>query len=169
MILPRLLWVTDRLIDLSVVLGAAGLLVALGVTATDVIGRAFGTPLYGARDVVSMAGVFVVFGGMAQAHRLGSHVAVDLFVQFFPPALNRVLVVLAPALGALVFGLIAWQLYLGIALARMLNSSTNLLYLPRAPFLVAMCALAAICALAMALSALQSALAPADADAAVKE
>lgn len=157
MILARLFWLTDRLIDLSVIAGAAGLLVALGVTATDVVGRAFGTPLYGARDIVSMAGVFVVFGGMAQAHRMGSHVAVDLLERHFPARLNRVLDVFAHWAGALVFGLIAWQLYRGIALARMLSSSTNLLYLPRAPFLMAMCALAAVCALSMALRGVQSA------------
>ena len=106
MILARLFWLTDRLIDLSVIAGAAGLLVALGVTATDVVGRAFGTPLYGARDIVSMAGVFVVFGGMAQAHRMGSHVAVDLLERHFPARLNRVLDVFAHWAGALVFGLI---------------------------------------------------------------
>lgn len=161
MILSRLQWVSDRLTDLSVILGAAGLLVALGVTAVDVVGRAFGAPLYGARDIVSMAGVFVVFGGMAQAHRLGSHVTVDLLERHFPPRLNRWLDVLAPALGALVFGLIAWQLYLGIGLARMLNSSTNLLYLPRAPFLMAMAVLSAVCALSMGLSAVRAALRPA--------
>lgn len=152
-LLSRLSWVTDRLIDLSVILGAAGLLVALGTTAADVVGRAFGSPLYGARDIVSMAGVFVVFGGMAQAHRKGAHVAVDLLERHFPPGLNRVLTILGHTLGAVVFCLIAWQLWLAVDLARMLRMSTNLLYLPRAPFLMAMTGLALICAASMALRA----------------
>lgn len=156
MILPRLLWLIDRLIDVSVLLGAVGLLVALGVTAADVVGRAFGAPLYGARDIVSMSGVFVVFGGMAHAHRRGSHVAVDLLQRTFSDRMNRVLDVVAHWSGAVVFGLIGWQLYEGIALARMLSSSTNLLYLPRAPFLMTMTALALICAVSMALRGLDS-------------
>ncbi|HSF64580.1 MAG TPA: TRAP transporter small permease [Paracoccaceae bacterium] len=157
-LLSRLSWATDRLIDLCVILGAAGLLVALGVTATDVVGRAFGHPLYGARDIVSMAGVFVVFGGMAQAHRKGAHVAVDLLERRFPPGLNRFLTIQAHALGAVIFALIAWQLWLAVDLARMLRMSTNLLYLPRAPFLMAMTGLALVCAFSMALRAIEAAL-----------
>ena len=84
----------DRLIDGAALPGAAGILVALCAVTGDVVGRAFGAPLYGARDVVSMAGVFVVFGGMAYAHRAGGHVSVDLFAPYFPPALNRALVIL---------------------------------------------------------------------------
>lgn len=154
-LVSRLSWATDRLIDLCVILGAAGLLVALGTTAVDVVGRAFGRPLYGARDIVSMAGVFVVFGGMAQAHRKGAHVAVDLLERRFPPGLNRVLTILGHALGAVVFCLIAWQLWLAVDLARMLRMSTNLLYLPRAPFLMAMTGLALVCAASMALRAVE--------------
>ena len=148
--------VTDRLIDLSVIVGAAGLFVALGAIGIDVVGRAFGAPLYGARDIASMAGVFVVFGGMAQAHRKGAHVAVDLLERYFPPRLNRVLTVAGHGIGAFVFALITWQLWSAVELARMLNMATNLLYLPRAPFLMAMSALAAICTLSMALGALKA-------------
>lgn len=154
--LAPLRMVTDWLINLSALLGAAGLLVALGAIATDVIGRAFGAPLYGARDVVSMAGVFVVFGGMALAHRKGAHVVVDLLQRTFPDRLNRFLTILGDVLGAIVFVLIAWQLWSMIPLARMLRMSTNLLYFPRWPFLMAMTGLALVCALSMALRALET-------------
>lgn len=156
--LAQLRWVSDWLTNLSALLGAAGLLVALGVTTVDVVGRAFGAPFYGARDIVSMAGVFVVFGGMALAHRKGAHIVVDLLERKFPPRLNRVLTFLGHALGAVVFVLIAWQLWAMVELARLLRMSTNLLYLPRAPFLMAMTALAAICALSMVLGAVESAI-----------
>lgn len=150
---------TDLLISLCALVGAAGLMVALGVVAADVIGRALGAPLFGARDIVSMAGVFVVFGGMAQAHRKGAHIVVDLFERYFPPRLNLVLTVAGHLLGAMVFGLIAWQLWLTVDLARLLRMSTNLLYLPRAPFLQAMTVMAGVCALSMVLTAVETLLA----------
>lgn len=155
--LSQLSRLTDRLIDLSALAGAVGLIVALGVTSADVVGRAFGAPLFGARDIVSMAGVFVVFGGMAHAHRKGGHIAVDLLERHFPPALNHVLTVAGHALGAVVFLLIAWQLWVAVDLARMLKMSTNLLYLPRAPFLLAMTAFSLICAASMILRAIETA------------
>ncbi|MDP2085588.1 MAG: TRAP transporter small permease [Gemmobacter sp.] len=153
--LRRLIWLTDRLIDLSALTGAAGLVVALGVTATEVVTRAYGAPLYGARDIVSMAGVFVVFGGMALAHKNGAHIAVDLLERHFSTRMNHWLTAAAHLLGAAVFALIAWQLWVAVPLARMLNSATNLLYLPRWPFLVAMMGLCLICMLSMLLRGVQ--------------
>ncbi len=152
--LRRLIWLTDRLIDLSAWTGAAGLVVALGVTAAEVVTRAYGAPLYGARDIVSMAGVFVVFGGMALAHRNGAHIAVDLLERSFSTRLNHWLTAAAHLLGAVVFALISWQLWVAVPLAKMLNSATNLLYLPRAPFLMAMMALCLICMASMLLRGL---------------
>lgn len=156
--LAWLRWGMDGIVHLAALTGALGLLVALGSIAADVIGRAFGAPVYGARDVVSMAAVFVVFGGMALAHIKGAHVSVDLLERRFPPWLNRVLTPLGHLLGAGVFALIARELWKATELARMLNMSTNLLYLPRAPFLTAMAVLAAICAASMLLRAVETAL-----------
>jgi TRAP-type C4-dicarboxylate transport system permease small subunit len=158
MILPRLSALVDRLIGLCVLLGAAGILVALGVVSADVVARYFGSPIYGARDIVQMAGIFVVFGGMAYAHRRGGHISVDLLESRFSPGFNRVLLVAGHLLGAVVFLLIAWQLYEATKLARMLKMSTNLLYLPRAPFLWAMMAFSIVTALSMFLRAAEQAL-----------
>ena len=52
---------------LSAVAGSAALLVIVGVVLVDIVGRHFGAPLYRAQDIVQMAAVFVVFGGMGFA------------------------------------------------------------------------------------------------------
>ncbi len=148
----------DVVVHLAAWCGALALVLALATVVADVIGRALGAPVYGARDVVSMAGVFVVFGGMALAHIRGAHVAVDVFERHFPAAFNRLLTPLGHALGAAVFVLIARELWKAVELARLLRMSTNLLFLPRAPFLMAMAVLAAICAASMALRAIETAL-----------
>lgn len=152
----RLMRICDLCIDLVAAMGAAGLLITLGVIATDVFGRAFGYPLYGSRDIVSMAGVFVVFGGLAYAHRAGSHVVVDLLERAFPPRMNRILTVAGHWLGAVVMLLIIWQMAIAVELAKMLKTSTNLLFLPRAPFLMAMMAMAFVCAMSMVLRGVQA-------------
>ena len=152
--LERLLRITDRLIAFSVSAGAFSLLIALGVTSADVVSRLFGHPIYGARDIVSMAGVFVVFGGIAHAYRSGSHIAVDVLERSFSPSFNRLFSLLAHVLSAAVMALVAWQLWVAVDLARMLNMSTNLLYLPRAPFLMAMSVMAVIACLVMTLKAM---------------
>jgi len=156
--LARLIRGVDLVIDLAAAVGAIGLLVALGVTVADVVCRAFGAPIYGSRDIVSMAGVFVVFGGLAYAHKTGAHIVVDLLERKFPPGLNRWLTVAGHGLFAFVMALVVWQLWLAVDLARMLRMSTNLLYLPRWPFLIAMALLALIAMASMVLRGLQAAL-----------
>jgi TRAP-type C4-dicarboxylate transport system permease small subunit len=157
MMLSWLRWGMDGIVHLAALTGAVGLLVALGAIAADVIGRAFGAPVYGARDVVSMAAIFVVFGGMALAHKKGAHVSVDLLERRFSPGFNWVLTITGHLLGAGVFALIARELWKAVELARLLRMSTNLLYLPRAPFLIAMAIMAAITCAFMLLRAVETA------------
>ena len=51
----------DRLIGLSTSIGALALVFLMGVIMVDVVGRAFGSPLYGSHDIVTMFMVIVVF------------------------------------------------------------------------------------------------------------
>lgn len=144
---------TDRLIGLSVFIGSIGLLFEVAVVLVDVIGRAFGAPLFGSQDLISMTMVLVVFGGMALTDKIGGHVSVDLFERYFPPAFNRWVDVVSALLGAAIFLGIAWTVYDSSKISAMLNLSTNLLNLPKAWFQWALSALAVVTALAMTLRA----------------
>lgn len=141
----------DRLIDLAAALGALGLVFILVVVVIDVTGRYFGSPLYGALDLVQMAAVFVVFGGMAYCDRYGRHISVDLLENYFSKGVNRFLTVVGNMVGAVIFALIAWYIWEASKLSVMLNMATNILQLPRAPFQYAVSAFAALASLAMTL------------------
>ncbi|RMD89854.1 MAG: TRAP transporter small permease [Alphaproteobacteria bacterium] len=152
----------DGLIELAAALGALGLLVEVVVVLVDVIGRAFGHPLYGSQDIITMGMVFVVFGAMALCDRRGGHIAVDLLEPRLPRALNRATDILSALLGAAIFVTLAWAVYQSAKLSLMLNLSTNLLNLPKAWFQWALCALALITALGMVLRAFEIAFRPQD-------
>jgi len=143
--------IADRLVGLSALVGALALAVVTVTILVDVTGRAFGHPLYGSRDIVQMAAVLVVFGGMGYADKRGGHIAVDLLEPFLSKRLNYWLVTAGVIVGTIVFTLIAWRIYGNIALSQMLKSSTNILYIPRWPFEYAVMTLAGIAALYMAL------------------
>jgi TRAP-type C4-dicarboxylate transport system permease small subunit len=152
---PRLLGkAVDGLVTLSAVVGSVALIVILVTVLVDVIGRYFHAPLYGAQDIVQMAAIFVVFGGMAFCERRGGHIQVDLFEHAFTERTNRVLVIVGCLAGAVVFGLIAWQMWEASKLARMLNMATNILSLPRAPFQYAVLALSGVASLGLLVRAL---------------
>ncbi|AZQ65878.1 TRAP transporter small permease [Silicimonas algicola] len=148
----------DALTRLAATIGALALLVEVGVILVDVIGRAFGHPLFGSQDLVTMTMVILVFGGMTLCDRNGGHIAVDLLEPRFSPTLNRVIDVASAILGAVIFVFIAWAVWESAKLSQMLNLSTNLLRLPKAWFQWALIAFVLLAAVGMALRAAELAL-----------
>lgn len=148
----------DGLIGLSAALGTIGLLTELVVILVDVIGRAFGSPLYGSQDITTMAMVILVFGAMALCDRNGGHISVDLLEHRFPRGLNRAIDVVAALLGAVIFFGLAWAVNESAKLSVMLNLSTNLLELPKAWFQNALSVFAIVTGLGMVLRAAELAL-----------
>ena len=126
--------VADKLIGLSASIGALALLFLMGVIVVDVIGRAFGSPLYGSHDIVTMFMVIVVFGAMALCDRKGGHIAVDLFEKKYSARFNRLIDIFVAAFGVVIFLALAWATYDSAKISLMLNLNTNLLNLPKSWF-----------------------------------
>jgi TRAP-type C4-dicarboxylate transport system permease small subunit len=145
----------DRLIGLFATIGIIGIFAQVAVIVTDVIGRAFGAPLYGSQDMVTMVLVIVVFGGMALCDRKGGHIGVDLLEHWFPDWLNRAIDIAAALLGALIFTMIAIAVWESAKLSQMLNLSTNLMRWPKAWFQWALCGFALMAAAGMILRAVE--------------
>ncbi|WP_095596288.1 TRAP transporter small permease [Actibacterium pelagium] len=150
--------IADRLISLSAFIGGLCLLGLVGVILIDVIGRAFGAPLFGSQDLINMGMAILVFGGMALCDRQGGHIAVDLLEPRYPARLNRIIDIVAALTGAVIFVMIAYTVHESAKLSQMLNISTNLLRLPRAWFQWGVSVLSIVTALGMALRALELAL-----------
>lgn len=148
----------DGLIGLSATLGALGLMAEVAIILVDVIGRAFGKPLYGSQDLITMTMVILVFGAMALCDRKGGHIAVDLFERYYPDWMNRLIDIVAALIGALIFVGIAYAVNDSAQFSKMLNLSTNLLRLPKVWFQNALSLFALMTAVGMALRAVELAL-----------
>lgn len=145
----------DGLIGLSAAIGSLALLFVMGVIVVDVIGRAFGSPLYGGHDLTTMTMIIIVFGAMALCDRKGGHIAVDLFERKFPPAMNRAIDFLVAVFGIVIFVALAWATYDSAQISQMLNLSTNLLNLPKAWFQWALSIFCLVTAFGLLLRALE--------------
>jgi TRAP-type C4-dicarboxylate transport system permease small subunit len=148
----------DRLIGLSANIGALGLVVEVALILVDVIGRAYGAPLYGSQDLISMSMVILVFGAMSMCDRQGGHIAVDLFEPRFSASMNHIIDILAALLGAVVFAFIAYAIIDSAKLSIMLNLSTNLLRLPKAWFQWGLAGFSIMTSLGMLLRAIEMAI-----------
>lgn len=145
----------DGLIGLSASIGAIALIFVMGVIVVDVIGRAFGSPLYGGHDITTMTMVIIVFGAMALCDRKGAHIAVDLFERKYSRGMNRIIDILVALFGVIIFVALAWATYDSAMLSVMLNLSTNLLNLPKAWFQYALSLFSLVTAFGMLLRALE--------------
>lgn len=147
--------VADRLISLSALVGTVALLFVVATVLVDVIGRSFGSPLYGAQDMVTMAFVIVVFGGMALCDKLGGHIAVDLFERHFSRQMNLLIDIVVDLLGGVIFLMIGYAVIKSAQLSAMLNLRTNLLGLPQSWFQWILAGLALVTGLALLLRAIE--------------
>lgn len=153
--MDRVRILADRLISLSAALGSLALILIVVVILVDVVGRAFGNPLYGGQDITTMAAVIVVLSPMALCDRFGGHISVDLFERYFPAGMNRAIDIFVAVLGAVIFATLAWATWQSAKLSLLLNLSTNLLYIPKAWFQWAGIAFMTLAALGLALRALE--------------
>ena len=145
--------VADFFIGAAAAIGSVALIILMGVILVDIIGRAFGAPVYGSLDIITMAETVLVFGGMALCDRIGGHVSVDLFERRFPDAMNRAIDILSALIGVAIFVGIAYSLNESSRLSVMLNLKTNLLALPKAQFQYIMIGSCVVTAAAMLLRA----------------
>ncbi|WP_439522928.1 TRAP transporter small permease [Marivita sp.] len=153
--MTRIRTFADRLIGLSAAIGSIALLLVVVVILVDVVGRAFGSPLYGGQDITTMASVIVIFAPMALCDRLGGHISVDLFERYFPDGVNRFIDISVAVIGAVIFAALAWATWDSAKLSVMLNLSTNLLYLPKVYFQWAAIGFMGLASLGLALRALE--------------
>lgn len=153
--MPTIRAIADRLIGLSAIVGSAGLLAEAVIILIDVVGRAFGFPLFGSQDLITMVMVIVVFGGMAVCDRDGGHIAIDVLANTFPAGFNRAIDAVSALLGAAIFAMIAWTVVESAKLSVVLNLSTNLLQLPKSWFQWVLAAFALFTAFAMLLRAVE--------------
>jgi TRAP-type C4-dicarboxylate transport system permease small subunit len=110
--------VVDKLIDLVKRVGGAALVGMMLVTCVDVIFRAFGHPIFGAVEIVSFMATMVLACSMPQTERENGHVGVDLFIRKASPRVQAVFQAVTHLASAILFGLVAWQMFLYAASMR---------------------------------------------------
>ncbi len=104
--------VIDSLVVWIKRLGAAALVGMMAMTVFDVITRAFGTPIFGAVEIVSLLAVLVLACAMPITHVEKGHVGVDLIVLRLGPRARAAIDSVTAVLGAALFALISWQMFL---------------------------------------------------------
>lgn len=119
------------LCNLDLLIASFALVVLIAVTFSGVIMRYFlSSPLIWAEEVQLWSFLWMTFFGAGAAFRYGSHVAVEMVVDLFPPKIKK-LIELIDLIIVLV--VLAYLCYLGgdiIKLMLKIGKSTNILHIP---------------------------------------
>jgi TRAP-type C4-dicarboxylate transport system permease small subunit len=103
--------ILGRSIDVTMILGAIGVLLMMAHITIDVIAKFFfNWPLPGTITIVSNHYmILVAFLPLAFAERQNGHISVEVLVEHFPARVQYVLSLFALMVGAIVFAMLAWQ------------------------------------------------------------
>lgn len=130
---------------------AVMLLLMVTLTFTDVIGRRlFNMPVYGANDITEHLMAIIIFAGLPLLTLQRNHLSVDLFDHWLLRPQWRLWHKAVDVLIAAILGLIAFEYYIAIGEARMIDEVSQALNVPRAWMYTFICittSLAAIAAL----------------------
>lgn len=115
---------------------SAALLVAMGgLTIADVLMRyLFNHPIRGTLELLDVLMALFVFAGLASNTASGGDVLADFLTDKWPPFVRRALDCFSAALGAAMYGLIAWGMFQQARKAAAIGDMTPALLLPVAPF-----------------------------------
>lgn len=133
--------------NLTANLAAATLLSITALLLIDVILRAVYQPILGSQEIAEMAMVVILFGALSLIEAKAKQIRVDLLVPMLGPQACAWIDRISYTLAALLWAALGWSMWQIAGLSVLLNMSSNLIGLQRAPFqyfLVTMAALAAV-------------------------
>jgi TRAP-type C4-dicarboxylate transport system permease small subunit len=132
----RMVGMLDRAVRAIALYGGGIVIFALVVlTVIDVTLRSvFNSPIYGARDFGSIMLLIVVALSVAYSGRTGGQVAVELFVNMAGPRVTRWIDTLMRLIGAVMIGVLAWQLVITGLEATIFGERTTTLLISYEPF-----------------------------------
>jgi TRAP-type C4-dicarboxylate transport system permease small subunit len=134
----------DRLIGIFsktfMVAGGIALMLLVLLATTNVGLRFFHVPYSGTYELVSFLGALVTAGALAHTQRRKDHIVVDILTDKFPPTVKRFLDAVNYAVTALLFGVIAWQIWVWGNTIRSGNEVSETLKIIFYPFVYAVAA-----------------------------
>ncbi|CAB1081859.1 TRAP dicarboxylate transporter, DctQ subunit, unknown substrate 3 [Olavius algarvensis Delta 1 endosymbiont] len=92
------------------IIGAACLVGMTFLTCADVIGRAFGHPIFGSVEIVGFMATLAVVMALPYTHQVNGHIGVELVVRWLPEKTQTLIDICTGILSLLLFALITWRM-----------------------------------------------------------
>lgn len=91
-------------------IGAVCLVGMMLLTCADVVGRAFGRPIFGAVEIVGFLSTLTVVMALPYTHQQKAHIGVELLVRLFSEKTQTIIELCTSILGLALMALITWRM-----------------------------------------------------------
>jgi TRAP-type C4-dicarboxylate transport system permease small subunit len=101
-----ILWILDKM----KIIGAACLVGMMLLTCVDVVGRAFGHPIFGSVEIVGFMATLAVVMAMPYTHQVQGHIGVEIVVRLFSEKTQTTIDICTGIVSLILFAVVTWRM-----------------------------------------------------------
>ena len=102
--------IVQWILDVMKIIGAACLVGMMLLTCVDVVGRAFGHPIFGSVEIVGYMAILSVVMAMPYTHHVRGHIGVELLVRLFSEKTQTIIDICTGIVSFILFAIITWRM-----------------------------------------------------------
>jgi TRAP-type C4-dicarboxylate transport system permease small subunit len=99
-------WVLDKM----KIIGAGCLVAMMLLTCVDVVGRAFGHPIFGSVEIVGFMATLAVVMAMPYTHQVQGHIGVEIIVRLFSEKTQTIIDICTGSVSLILFAIVTWRM-----------------------------------------------------------
>ena len=99
-------WVLDKM----KIIGACCLVGMMLLTCVDVVGRAFGHPIFGSVEIVGFMAILSMVMAMPYTHQVQGHIGVEIVVRLLPEKTQTLIDICTGILSLILFAVVTWRM-----------------------------------------------------------
>jgi len=92
------------------IIGAACLAGMMLLTCADVVGRAFGHPIFGSVEIVGFMATLAVVMAMPYTHQVQGHIGVEILVRLFSEKTQTIIDTCTGIISLILFAVVTWRM-----------------------------------------------------------
>jgi TRAP-type C4-dicarboxylate transport system permease small subunit len=98
------------ILDIMKIIGAACLVGMMLLTCVDVVGRAFGHPIFGSVEIVGYMAILSVVMAMPYTHQVQGHIGVEIIVRLFSEKTQTIIDICTGIISLILFAVVTWRM-----------------------------------------------------------
>ena len=102
--------IVQWILDIMKIIGAACLVGMMLLTCVDVVGRAFGHPIFGSVEIVGYFAILSVVMAMPYTHQVRGHIGVEILVRLFSERTQTIIDICTSIISLILFAIVTWRM-----------------------------------------------------------